>query len=67
MCDSDVGMMPLYWVRNDRIPWPKFSTKHQCRDFDAVLDWTDNNQVEVPEGFELVKPPDAYELPSRPI
>lgn len=66
MCDADVGLIPQLWIRDRSIPWPVFSTVHQCRDFDAVLDWVDEHQVRVPEGFDLVKPKDAYELPSPP-
>ena len=66
MCDADVGLMPMLWVQNYTLPWPDFSTTHRCRDFDAVLDWVDKHQVNVPEGFVLVRPPDAVELPTPP-
>ena len=66
MCDADVGLMPMYWVQNHDHPWPDFSTTHKCRNFDAILDWVDKNQVVVPKGFKMVKPSDAFELQSPP-
>ena len=66
MCDADVGLMPMYWVKKHDHPWPDFSTTHKCRNFDDVLDWVDKNQVIVPENFKIQKPPDAFELPVPP-
>ena len=66
MCDVDVGLMPMYWVRHHDHPWPDFSTNHKCRDFGPVLDWVDRHQVIVPEDFKMMKPDGAFELSSPP-
>lgn len=47
MCDSDVTPVTFYDnVLNParKIPMPDFSTRHTCRDFNAVLEWNANNE-----------------------
>ncbi|KAH7370474.1 hypothetical protein BKA65DRAFT_18149 [Rhexocercosporidium sp. MPI-PUGE-AT-0058] len=46
MCQVDIGVITFH-ERADMPgdPWPDFSTKHVCRDFDAVRKWAIDNTV----------------------
>ena len=66
MCDADVGLIPMYWVKNHDHPWPDFSTTHRCRIFEDVRAWVDAHQVQVPEGYKLMKAADTIELEVPP-
>ena len=68
MCDADVGLIPMYWVKRHDHPYPDFSTYHKCRDFEAVKDWAQENQVDMGEGWKgyLEKPDGAVELEEPP-
>ncbi|KAE9401367.1 hypothetical protein BT96DRAFT_992095 [Gymnopus androsaceus JB14] len=48
MCASDVGMITYEWVTNWTMPYPDFNTMHQCRDFDAILEWQAENVKHIP-------------------
>jgi hypothetical protein len=46
MCTGDVGPVPFYRDTNplNQFPLPDFSTRHQCRNFDKLLDWSHHNE-----------------------
>lgn len=68
MCDADVGLIPMYWVKRHDHPYPDFSTHHKYRNFDAVRTWAEENQVDMGEGWKgyLEKPEGAVELEEPP-
>lgn len=68
MCDADVGLIPMYWVKRHDHPYPDFSTYHKCRDFEAVATWARENQVDMGEGWKghLEKPDGTVELEEPP-
>lgn len=39
MCSADVGPVLFYDDPSQDIPLPDFSTTHQCRNFDRILQW----------------------------
>ncbi|KAJ6578017.1 hypothetical protein B0H19DRAFT_1122111 [Mycena capillaripes] len=47
ICSADVGMITYEWVQNWTVPYPDFSTVHQCRDFDAILEWHAENTMHI--------------------
>ncbi|KAG4439013.1 hypothetical protein IFR05_005529 [Cadophora sp. M221] len=47
MCQSDTGLITYHWVKNFSTPMPDFSTPHSCRDPEAVLRWTKNNEFKL--------------------
>lgn len=70
MCHADLSVITHNWVETQRHPWPDFNVRHQCRDFDAVWKWHDENQVEAVEGdkWERIRKPDnvvAMKLPDE--
>jgi len=39
MCYPDINMVPYYWVRGSKAPFPDSSTIHRCKDFEKIIDW----------------------------
>ncbi|KAG2028572.1 hypothetical protein BDR03DRAFT_822552, partial [Suillus americanus] len=40
ICDADVTMITWDWVQGRDIPYPpNFNTRHQCRNYEKILDW----------------------------
>ncbi|TVY18826.1 Cyclochlorotine biosynthesis protein O, partial [Lachnellula arida] len=47
MCTADVTPITFYDTLafpSRKLPMPDFSTRHTCRDFDAILEWNENNE-----------------------
>ena len=36
---ADLSLIPSRWANGWSEPWPDFSNKHQCRNFDKLRDW----------------------------
>ncbi|PLB46541.1 hypothetical protein P170DRAFT_438293 [Aspergillus steynii IBT 23096] len=47
LCHADVGMVTFNKVEGVTGPMADFSIDHKCRDFGAILDWKEENQVNV--------------------
>jgi hypothetical protein len=62
MCHADAGIVTAHWIEQRNRPWPDFNTKHVCKDFNGLLDWTRKNQL--PEGtpYMPLKPVGAKAL-----
>ncbi|KAF2224861.1 hypothetical protein BDZ85DRAFT_185069, partial [Elsinoe ampelina] len=39
MCNADTGLITFTDVGQDEWPSPRFSTKHTCRNYSAVVEW----------------------------
>ncbi|PYH46214.1 oxidase ustYa family protein [Aspergillus saccharolyticus JOP 1030-1] len=59
MCNANVDIYTHYWADAQLNAFPDFSVNHQCRDFDAILRWQEENSVDVDEFAAIRKPPDA--------
>jgi hypothetical protein len=66
MCDADVGLIQMFWVKHHDHPWPDFNTVHKCRNFDAVLEWVIENQVDLPDGVNMTRTEDTIDLETPP-
>lgn len=58
MCTVDVGVLGQVWLYPERPEsYVDFNTRHRCRNFDAVRQWAEANQLpkDVPEDF--LEPP----------
>jgi len=49
MCSADTGIISYDWVSGWEVPFPDFNTYHKCRNFDAILDWTTNHRIRIPQ------------------
>jgi hypothetical protein len=62
MCNADVTMITWDWVQGLKTPYPNFNTRHQCRNFQKILDWA-VQAVHIPQSV-LTRFEDTVDLPS---
>ncbi|KAG2038066.1 hypothetical protein BDR03DRAFT_955676 [Suillus americanus] len=62
MCHADVTMIPWYWVQGHTFPYPNFNTRHQCWNFEKILDWYFEHAVHI-DPAEIVRFEDTVDLP----
>ncbi|KAG1813504.1 uncharacterized protein BJ212DRAFT_1365333 [Suillus subaureus] len=62
MCNADVTMITWDWVEGHDIPYPNFNNRHQCRNYEKILDWADKHAVHI-ERSEVTRLEDTIELP----
>ncbi|KAH7919151.1 hypothetical protein BV22DRAFT_876521 [Leucogyrophana mollusca] len=62
MCNADVTMITWDWVKGRTSPYPNFNTRHQCRNFEKILDWATTHAVHIPKS-EVTPLEDTVELP----
>ncbi|KAG2127964.1 hypothetical protein DEU56DRAFT_524091 [Suillus clintonianus] len=65
MCRGDVSMVTYDWVEDDELPTPNFDVPHQCRNFEKILDWVEENRVILPQS-KMVRSEDTIDLLSPP-
>jgi hypothetical protein len=59
MCTVDTGVLGQVWVHPEKpMPFVDFNTKHTCKNFDAIRQWAEENQL--PE----ITPKDFIEKPA---
>ncbi|KAG1724443.1 uncharacterized protein EDB91DRAFT_1062841, partial [Suillus paluster] len=64
LCHSDVVTISYDWERSGAFP-PSFNVRHQCKDFEKILDWVDEHRVVISK-FEMVRLEDTVDLLSPP-
>jgi hypothetical protein len=47
MCNADVTMITWDWVQGLKTPYPNFNTRHQCRNYKKILDWSVKHAVHI--------------------
>ncbi|KAG2068291.1 hypothetical protein BDR04DRAFT_1232905 [Suillus decipiens] len=62
MCHADVTMITWNWVEGHTVPYPNFNTRHQCRNFEKIIDWSVENAVHI-DASEVTRLEDAVDLP----
>ncbi|KAH7904333.1 hypothetical protein BJ138DRAFT_1166726 [Hygrophoropsis aurantiaca] len=63
MCSADVTMITWDWVKDHTSPYPNFNNRHQCRNFEKILDWTTEHAVHIPKS-EVTRFEDTVDLPA---
>lgn len=66
MCQANVDVITHDWVETTSRPYADFNIFHQCRDFEALLEWQEKNSLKdvkekMFDGLEI--PPGAVRLP----
>lgn len=60
MCDADTSIITYNWLKGHANPQPNFNVQHQCRNFEAILKYARDNQVDKDTGeridVDLLKP-----------
>lgn len=64
MCQADPTIMSYHNVAVRRMPWPNFSTVHQCRDFGAIYAWA--RKLERDQEEDAVQPERPSQILARP-
>ncbi|CAN8099971.1 unnamed protein product [Discula destructiva] len=62
MCQASVDVYTHVWTDTLMQPFPDFQIEHKCRSFDAILDWQDNNALDLHEFYQLRRPSDSDPL-----
>jgi hypothetical protein len=57
MCSAPLTPTLHYWADTSQEPSPNFSDNHQCRDFDAILEWQEANSVELTYYRSIIERP----------
>lgn len=48
-CDADASLLGYNWLKGHYSPHPNFNVQHQCRDFEAVLEYAREHEFD-PDG-----------------
>jgi len=56
MCQATVDVYTHVWTDTVLNPFPDFRINHQCKNFDAILDWQDHNSIGLHEFYKLRRP-----------
>lgn len=67
MCDSDVGLLTYYWDEEVNSPRANFNTRHRCRNFERVLQWSVEQAAPDPMGGRVTKTAGIVEYPTPPV
>ncbi|KAG1810691.1 uncharacterized protein BJ212DRAFT_1378162 [Suillus subaureus] len=62
MCNADVTMITWYWVQGHTVPYPNFNTRHRCRNFEKIMDWSLEHAIHIDE-TEVIRSKDTVDLP----
>ncbi|KAI8266051.1 Cyclochlorotine biosynthesis protein O [Colletotrichum sp. SAR 10_98] len=44
MCNFDTGVLGQVWANNPPAPFPDFHTKHKCKNYEAIREWSEKLQ-----------------------
>lgn len=68
MCHADVEVITHVWQEDQDWPFPDFGISKQCRDFESLLEWKEENEhKDMKEKYlGYAKPPHAVQLPREP-
>jgi hypothetical protein len=64
MCAGNTDVLTFNWMETQKWPFPDFFVNHQCRDFDTIVRWQEENALPLMMGRNLTRPPDAKEIPA---
>lgn len=45
MCHGDISLHTYEWKDDYRWPWPTMQTEHQCRNWDKLMVWSEDNYI----------------------
>ncbi|KAG1857181.1 hypothetical protein C8R48DRAFT_607603 [Suillus tomentosus] len=65
MCNADVSIITWDWVQGHPIPYPNFNTRHQCRNYEKIMDWAAEHAVRIPQSA-VTRFKDTVDIPLPP-
>lgn len=58
MCSVDIGVLGQVWVHPENPePFVDFNTQHKCRNFEAIRQWAERNQLPETVPQDFLQPP----------
>ena len=45
MCHGDMSLVTYNWVQGRAVPFANFNGVHQCRNWDELVEWNEDNDV----------------------
>ncbi|KAG1852833.1 hypothetical protein DFJ58DRAFT_399084 [Suillus subalutaceus] len=64
MCNADVTMITWYWVQGHAVSYPNFNTRHRCRNYEKIMDWSVEHAIHIDES-EVTRFEDTVDLPKH--
>lgn len=64
MCQGSLDVLTFNWMETQDWPFPDFFVNRQCRDFDAIVKWQDENALPLMMGRNLTRPEGAKQIPA---
>ncbi|KAH7389133.1 hypothetical protein BKA64DRAFT_130575 [Cadophora sp. MPI-SDFR-AT-0126] len=64
MCQGSLDVLTFNWMETQDWPFPDFFVNRQCRDFDAIVKWQDENALPLMMGRNLTLPEGAKQIPA---
>lgn len=64
MCHADTDLVTLNWMETQSNPFPDFSIRHQCRDFETLVAWRKENSVDIEKWIAMEKPRGVRQVPA---
>ncbi|KAJ4155616.1 hypothetical protein LMH87_000853 [Akanthomyces muscarius] len=65
-CYGDTGLITYHWVQGNPVPYPDFSTWHQCRDPEEMLAWAKEREAPIQVKVDKAFFPNVFELEEAP-
>ncbi|KAG1804294.1 hypothetical protein EV424DRAFT_1330740, partial [Suillus variegatus] len=65
MCKADTTMITWYWVQGHDSPQVNFNTRHRCRNFEKITDWSIEHAIHIDES-KMIRFEDTIDLPKPP-
>lgn len=62
MCKADTTMITWYWVQGYDSPQANFNTRHRCRNFEKIMDWSTEHAIHIDES-KMIRFEDTIDLP----
>lgn len=64
MCSASTDVHTLGWMETAPKPWPDFGINRQCRDFNALLQYSESRGVDMDKFNNMPVPKNAYLWPA---
>lgn len=58
MCTGSMDLVTFNWKQTQDLPFADFNVNHQCRDFDAIVKWQEENALSVERARNFTRPED---------
>lgn len=64
MCQGSLDVLTFNWMETQEWPFPDFYVNHQCRDFEAIVEWQEEHALPLMMGRNITRPEGAKQIPA---